>query len=264
MHGSTKRSKAPANQPKRRIERVSGLAGLDKRYYCFHRFTYEGTYHGDLFPANQITERGTQLKASYKKLVEDGTPDLIPHDRIPTTLCVLKSAYMEHGHSPPVLNLGLGTRLLEMNKATGDTREIARHVRTGDPALAELRQKMRNWREFLDKEGDCPVCLENLGELDPGGGSYPIRLPCGHALCRSCLMSMRDANEWGGAVDEKCPLCRQCIPSDVQTGGKRHKKRRSTRKASHRLHVRSRTARRARRRTRSRRMGKRRTRHRRR
>jgi len=82
------------------------------------------------------------------------------------------------------------------------------------------------WREFLRKgmagslsEGNsletllqCPCCLGILRR--------PIGLPCGHSLCRSCLMSLPVALEERGpaAADEqrssgrRCPLCRAGIP----------------------------------------------------
>uniref|UniRef100_A0A7R9ZYW0 RING-type domain-containing protein n=1 Tax=Pyrodinium bahamense TaxID=73915 RepID=A0A7R9ZYW0_9DINO len=76
------------------------------------------------------------------------------------------------------------------------------------------------WRDFLQLgvEGElcdglsldavlqCPCCLGTLRR--------PVALPCGHSLCRGCLMRLPVSSlAVGGA--RRCPLCRADIPREV-------------------------------------------------
>jgi len=72
----------------------------------------------------------------------------------------------------------------------------------------------RQWRDFLrystdpDQRGDlsldgmleCPCCLGILRR--------PVALPCGHSLCKSCLMRL----PFVSSGVRNCPLCRGIIP----------------------------------------------------
>lgn len=75
------------------------------------------------------------------------------------------------------------------------------------------------WRSFLKQGGDgdlcdgiplddvlqCPCCLGLLRR--------PVGLPCGHTLCRGCLMRLPVIpSEVRGQPTRRCPLCRAEIP----------------------------------------------------
>jgi len=98
------------------------------------------------------------------------------------------------------LNVCLGDRIpLE----TGAARVNASRVETG-----------QDWRAFLiegshgrlcdglslDEHLQCPCCLGVLRR--------PVALPCGHTLCRGCLMRLPCPS----TGDRQCPLCRAPIP----------------------------------------------------
>jgi len=76
------------------------------------------------------------------------------------------------------------------------------------------------WRDFLQRgvEGElcdgqtldellqCPCCLGVLRR--------PVGLPCGHTLCRGCLMRLPVSPAATGGA-RRCPLCRASIPRDL-------------------------------------------------
>lgn len=64
----------------------------------------------------------------------------------------------------------------------------------GEPTTTTIDQ--------LHEELECPVCVRLLFD--------PVTTPCGHSLCRSCLLSILDRDE------PKCPLCRTVYYSGLR------------------------------------------------
>jgi hypothetical protein len=49
---------------------------------------------------------------------------------------------------------------------------------------------------------DCSICYEELNQHDRD----PRELPCGHAVCNSCVVSLRQTGLFSGRRTE-CPHC---------------------------------------------------------
>lgn len=60
------------------------------------------------------------------------------------------------------------------------------------------------------EELKCPVCVEPFTD--------PIRLPCGHKFCQSCIRAVwnMDGPETGRGGPLFCPECQILLPSDLQ------------------------------------------------
>ena len=98
-------------------------------------------------------------------------------------------------------NFEPGIQLLLQNKLE----EIKRQERD---ELAKKKKEFLDYQKFLtqetcdndrdfDQHKDCPICYKIMVE--------PIRLPCSHYFCISCL---NVAYEKQQDKDKKCPLCR--------------------------------------------------------
>jgi len=77
-------------------------------------------------------------------------------------------------------------------------RQASRNNGTLTAILASIRTKL----ELLNREVDCPICLERL-EAD---GQPATTLPCCHKVCATCWDGWVQAR--GGAHGAFCPLCR--------------------------------------------------------
>jgi hypothetical protein len=71
------------------------------------------------------------------------------------------------------------------------------HIRGIKDDKVQLRQALAC---MIDQQMECPICLESLGEVLPGGTDMKYgRTPfvCGHMMCAQCISGLKE-----------CPICR--------------------------------------------------------
>ncbi|XP_046724214.1 E3 ubiquitin/ISG15 ligase TRIM25-like [Silurus meridionalis] len=62
--------------------------------------------------------------------------------------------------------------------------------------------------EVTERALKCPICVDVF--------TKPIRLPCGHNFCRSCILIVWDLDDDTEAGPRFCPECQIFLPSDLK------------------------------------------------
>lgn len=79
---------------------------------------------------------------------------------------------------------------------------MARQASRNNAALTATLASLRTKLELLNRDCDCPICLEPIDSQSP---SPAMALPCCHRVCQPCWQGWMQAR---GVHNVFCPLCR--------------------------------------------------------
>jgi Ring finger domain len=91
--------------------------------------------------------------------------------------------------------------------------ETARRLQMEEERISRQQAELLR---TADRGFECPICMDLFSV-----GAKSQADPCGHALCRKCMVSAIKAELESRRWPIQCPLCRVTPPENGEHGGKR-------------------------------------------
>jgi len=98
-------------------------------------------------------------------------------------------------------NMGLSDEAFGEAATVWFVQPMARQASRNNLALTATLASLRTRLELLNRDCDCPICLEPLSTIS----SEVMTLPCCHRVCQPCWVGWTQAR---GVNNVFCPLCR--------------------------------------------------------